>query len=84
MKTKNVIDVHEWIYKHPHEITSLNWNVTIYVKGNSNLHKKIYYSLQISVREFHNDLILLIYQDGFYGAYYKEYNMCIGDTSSRK
>ena len=44
----------------------------------------MYHSLQISVLGFHNDLILLFYQDGFYGAYYKEYNMCIGDISSRK
>ena len=40
--------------------------------------------LQISVREFHNDLILPVSQGGFSGAIDEEGRVFIGGTSLRK
>ena len=42
------------------------------------------YLLQISSQELHNDMVLPIYQVGFFGAINEVEKSCIGDTSLGK
>ena len=51
------------------------------VKINGTLVEKQKHLLQISVQELHNDIILLISEDGFFGARTDDRKVCIRKTS---
>ena len=66
---------------HPH---SINLPDSLFVKINGTLVNKQKHLLKISLQDLHNDMILPIYQGGFFGAKTVDVKVCIGDTSLRK
>ena len=65
---KLVNELHDWIDKHPHVIKYPNVSDSLFVKINGTLVNKQKHIIQIFVQELHNNLILTIYQGGFFGA----------------
>ena len=81
---KLVNELHSWIENHPNVIHSSNVKDSLFVKINGTIVRKQKHLPQISVQELHNDMILPIYEGGFWGSRTVDGNVYIGDTSIRK
>ena len=77
-------ELNYWIYKHPHVIQSSNVSNSIFFKIDGTIVKKNKHLPQILVHDIHTNLILLVYQGGFYGTINEGGKVCIGDTYLRK
>ena len=71
----------ELIEKQPHIIQFQNVSDSIFVKVNDTLVKENNHLIQISLRDFYNDIILLVSQSGFYGEINEDGKLFIEDTS---
>ena len=63
---KPVIELHAWIENDAHVIKSPNVKASLFVKIVGTLLKKQKHLLQILIQEMHNDMILPIYEGGFF------------------
>ena len=78
---KIVNELHAWIENRPSVIHLTNFSDFLFVKINDTFVRKHKNLLQISVLELHNDMILPIYQGGYFGARTVDLKVCIVDTS---
>ena len=81
---KLVYELQAWIENHPCSIHYTTASDSLLVKINGTLVNKQKHLPQISVRELQNDMILAIYQGGFFGARTVDGKLCTVDTSFRK